>query len=197
VPFPPPFQVVVTEPRPRHRKNPNDKPVDPPEKPKSKQRPKPRKDKEEAKECPLCLETLDAVESNLYPCQSCKFQICLFCLNRLQEEASKSFGSCPGCRKAYPSDEEWKLVAAKDKEVKKNKQQRKDNRSQRGRRPGRVFTRKEPSKPKEPPPPPPVPPENQQQQLVTLLSQLGLNPNNIRFVADFNHKSVCDNNDRE
>lgn len=75
----------------------------------------------EQKDCPLCLEPLDADECNLYPCSSCKFQICLFCLNRLREEASSPpadkvksdkalFGLCPGCRNPYPSDDEWKVI---------------------------------------------------------------------------------------
>lgn len=60
------------------------------------------------KECPLCLEELDIVESQFYPCSSCKFQICLFCLHRLREEcmsgeSESTIHSCPGCRNAYPN----------------------------------------------------------------------------------------------
>ena len=97
-------------------------------------------EEEESKECPLCLEALDEVESILYPCHFCKFQICLFCLNRLKEDAASSqtdssvasFGSCPGCRNSYPSDEEWKLVAAKVKSQTKDKQKtEKEQRSNR------------------------------------------------------------------
>lgn len=61
------------------------------------------------KECPLCLEELDQVESQFYPCSSCKFQICLFCLHRLREECisgeseATTIHSCPGCRNAYPN----------------------------------------------------------------------------------------------
>ena len=72
-------------------------------------------------DCPLCLEPLDPVESNLFPCCHCKFQICLFCLNRLKEEAnavksareeeSRTCGSCPGCRHPYPADSDDESMA--------------------------------------------------------------------------------------
>lgn len=83
-------------------------------------------EEEEAKDCPLCLEPLDPTECNLYPCCFCKFQICLFCLNRLKEEEEVSgvqsavdhaesqkrvCGSCPGCRNPYPADSDDESMA--------------------------------------------------------------------------------------
>ena len=91
---------------------------------------------EPTKDCPLCLEELDCVERNLYPCNACKFQICLFCLNRLQdEETGTDYGSCPGCRNAYPSDSEWKVEAstAKEKDKKSDKKQSKSQTSNQGK----------------------------------------------------------------
>lgn len=76
-----------------------------------------------AKDCPLCLEPLDPTECNLYPCCFCKFQICLFCLNRLKEEVGcdvqcqavdsekRLCGSCPGCRNPYPADSDDESMA--------------------------------------------------------------------------------------
>lgn len=69
--------------------------------------------------CPLCLEPLDPTECNLYPCCFCKFQICLFCLNRLKEESGietvenekRVCGSCPGCRNPYPADSDDESMA--------------------------------------------------------------------------------------
>lgn len=84
-------------------------------------------EEEETKCCPLCTEPLDPTECNLYPCCFCKFQICLFCLNRLKQEEISSeqqsvaesekrvCGSCPGCRKPYPadSDDESMVIAVR------------------------------------------------------------------------------------
>lgn len=80
-------------------------------------------EEDETKCCPLCTEPLDPTECNLYPCCFCKFQICLFCLNRLKQEDISSeqqqpqpvdqqaersqkrvCGSCPGCRNPYTAD---------------------------------------------------------------------------------------------
>lgn len=81
---------------------------------------------DEAKDCPLCMEPLDPTECNLYPCSYCKFQICLFCLNRLKQEVGTTdmsdkrlCGSCPGCRNPYPADSDDESMAVAIRMTKK------------------------------------------------------------------------------
>jgi hypothetical protein len=60
---------------------------------------------DEEPECPLCAEPLDATDLQARLC-SCSFQPCLFCWQRLLDEAAASneLAKCPNCRTLY--DEE-------------------------------------------------------------------------------------------
>merc|ERR1712087_264032 len=55
--------------------------------------------------CPLCLEQLDITDKHIDFCQ-CGYRMCLWCWNRIMEDAAKHCkpGRCPNCRGEY--DEE-------------------------------------------------------------------------------------------
>jgi len=55
--------------------------------------------------CPLCLEQLDITDKHIDFCQ-CGYRMCLWCWNRIMENAAKQCkpGRCPNCRREY--DEE-------------------------------------------------------------------------------------------
>ncbi|XP_074603529.1 CCR4-NOT transcription complex subunit 4 isoform X2 [Brevipalpus obovatus] len=59
------------------------------------------------RECPLCLEPIEADDIDFYPCP-CGYQICRFCWHRLANEENgiepgkSGRGLCPACRQEYP-----------------------------------------------------------------------------------------------
>ncbi|CAL8093090.1 unnamed protein product [Calicophoron daubneyi] len=53
----------------------------------------------EEKECPLCMEPMEADDLAFYPCD-CRYQVCRFCWAKIINEEN---GLCPACRKGQPS----------------------------------------------------------------------------------------------
>ena len=56
-------------------------------------------------ECPLCIRPMDEDDQRFYPCP-CKYQICMFCYNKLIESDPR----CPGCRSKYAKKSEDMFV---------------------------------------------------------------------------------------
>lgn len=54
--------------------------------------------KDDAMECPLCMEPLEIDDVNFFPC-TCGYQICRFCWHRIRTDEN---GLCPACRKVEP-----------------------------------------------------------------------------------------------
>ena len=52
--------------------------------------------------CPLCMEDMDVTDRNFRPCK-CGYQICLFCYNKIKDDAvgGGEKGVCPACRTPY------------------------------------------------------------------------------------------------
>jgi len=74
----------------------------------------------EEESCPLCMEQLDPDDQAFFPCP-CKYQVCLFCVHRIQENCN---GQCPACRRCYDEssyafDEEIKEAAVRRLKEKK------------------------------------------------------------------------------
>ena len=54
-------------------------------------------------DCPLCAEPLDATDLQARLCTACPFQPCLFCYQRLVDQAASDEVAtrCPNCRTEY------------------------------------------------------------------------------------------------
>ncbi len=61
---------------------------------------------EDEPDCPLCAEPLDATDLQARLCTACSFQPCLFCYQRLLDEAGadEAAAKCPNCRTEYDED---------------------------------------------------------------------------------------------
>lgn len=58
-----------------------------------------RQNEKKGKQCPVCLDLLDADDCNFYPC-FCGYQICRFCWHKIRIDDND--GLCPACFKVYP-----------------------------------------------------------------------------------------------
>ena len=61
---------------------------------------------DEEPDCPLCAEPLDATDLQARLCTACPFQPCLFCYQRLLDQAASEgvASKCPNCRMEYDED---------------------------------------------------------------------------------------------
>ena len=90
--------------------------------------------------CPLCMEDMDVTDRNFRPCK-CGYQICLFCYNKIKDDAvgGGEKGVCPACCTPYdeanatfvtPDPQEMARMAKE----KKAREQRRSGSSRRARR---------------------------------------------------------------
>uniref|UniRef100_A0A3B3TH42 CCR4-NOT transcription complex subunit 4 n=1 Tax=Paramormyrops kingsleyae TaxID=1676925 RepID=A0A3B3TH42_9TELE len=80
--------------------------------------------KDDAMECPLCMEPLEIDDINFFPC-TCGYQICRFCWHRIRTDEN---GLCPACRKPYPEDPAvYKPLSPEEIQRIKNEKKQKQN----------------------------------------------------------------------
>ncbi|KAH7619065.1 hypothetical protein Ndes2526B_g06017 [Nannochloris sp. 'desiccata'] len=75
--------------------------------------------------CPICCDSILDEEELLDPFCSCGFQLCSFCLNRIQNESDNS---CPHCRTSYDDGPQNDLYERLSKLVEQRKQAEKEAR---------------------------------------------------------------------